>query len=69
MNTYRFEFTQLSTGTLAGCYVDAPTPREAWALFEATHPPRRYVVTAFRLFWDGATNRPPATRALHPLHD
>lgn len=59
MNIYRFEFRIIATGLECGCYIDAANPREAWALFEATHPPKHHAVDRMSLFWDGTTNRPP----------
>lgn len=58
-NRYRFEYRYLNRDDSFswGCYVDAHTPAEAWELFEATHPPSRYVVNKVRLFSDGTTNR------------
>lgn len=59
MNKYRFEYRFIDNGTSEwGCYVDAPNPERAWALFEVTHPPSRCVVHRMHLFWDGTTDRP-----------
>lgn len=55
-NTYEFDFTDSETGSLRGCYIKALTPQDAWVQFEAKYPPRRYLVTAMRLFWDGPNN-------------
>lgn len=67
-NTYRFEFRVVATGLECGCYIDAPNPREAWALFEATHPPARCLVQRMSLFWDGTTNRRATARLFSSIH-
>lgn len=56
-NTYEFHFTDTTNGLLLGCVIDAPDPRSAWEQFEAANPPRRYLVTAMRQFWDGSSNQ------------
>lgn len=58
MNTYEFHYTHIESGSLLGYIVEADNPQDAWAQFEAKHPPRKYLVTRMFLFWDGAQNRP-----------